>query len=87
MEVLWKKLIAKAWADPDWKQSLVTDPVTVLKVEGIALPEGAKIRVVEELPGTRTFVLPLAPDGTWNVEAAEQRRNAPCATNCGGAGT
>ncbi len=73
MEMRWKKLVAKAWADPDWKQRLLADPVGVFREEGIEWPEGLQLRLLEELPGTKTVVLPQPPEGAWDMESQEAR--------------
>lgn len=33
-------------------------------------------RVVAELPGTRTFILPREPEGVWDVEKLERKKTA-----------
>jgi hypothetical protein len=87
VRAMWKKLVAKAWADPDWKARLLADPVTVMREEGFSLPEGVKIRLVEELPGTRSFSLPLPPDDLWKAERLERKKAAGfCLCACSGEG-
>ncbi|MCH8156271.1 MAG: hypothetical protein IID18_00710 [Nitrospinae bacterium] len=36
----WKAIVVKAVTDPNFKDKLVIDPVTVMKENGLALPEG-----------------------------------------------
>jgi len=43
----WAKVVAKAWADEDYKQRLMDDPASMLAEEGIEMPEGLEIKVVE----------------------------------------
>lgn len=74
----WKKLVAKAWADPEWKARLLADPVAVLREEGLNVPENVKIRIVEETPGVRTLLLPVMPEGGWDLERQDKRRAAMC---------
>ncbi|MFV3127226.1 NHLP leader peptide family RiPP precursor [Niveispirillum sp. KHB5.9] len=55
------KIIAKAWADDGFKARLLADPAAVLKAEGLEIPAGIAVRVVEETSTTRTLVLPARP--------------------------
>lgn len=55
------KIIAKAWADDDFKRRLLADPVSALRAEGIDVPAGIAISVVENTADRFTFVLPRKP--------------------------
>jgi hypothetical protein len=57
----WAKIVAKAWADDDYKQRLLDDPASVLKDEGVELPEGMAIKAVEATDKQAWFVLPPKP--------------------------
>ncbi len=46
----YSRVVAKAWADKTFKQRLLADPKAVLQEEGISVPEGVEVRVVEETP-------------------------------------
>ena len=59
---LWAKIVAKAWADEDYKQRLLDDPASVLRAEGMTLPEGVEINVVEATAKNAWFVLPMQSD-------------------------
>ncbi len=39
------KIIAKAWVDEEFKKRLLADPATVLKENGIEIPEGMTVKV------------------------------------------
>ena len=70
----WAVCVAKAWADEDYKQRLITDPAAVLKEEGISVPEKMKVKVVENTNDTTHIVLPLAPDSEEGmIEDVEER--------------
>ena len=56
------QLVAKAWADPAFKARLVQEPAAVLAEQGIAVPEGLRLRVVEDTSTVRHLVLPAAPE-------------------------
>ena len=55
------QIIAKCWADESFKQQLMADPVGTLKAEGIELPEGMSVTVVEDTETSITVVIPPAP--------------------------
>ena len=42
------QVVAKAWSDAAFKQRLLAGPVAVLRAEGVDVPEGRQVRVVEE---------------------------------------
>ena len=56
------KLIAKAWADAQFKAKLMADPASVLRAEGVAIPEGVKIDVFENTEERIHLVIPKKPD-------------------------
>ena len=65
------KVVAKAWADPDFKAKLLADPKTVLKENGVEIPEDAEILVVENTDKIVHLILPPAPTGQLSEEALE----------------
>jgi nitrile hydratase alpha subunit len=48
----------KVWQDPTFKRRLVADPRAALQEEGVPLPEGKTVRVVEDTAETMHLVLP-----------------------------
>jgi len=54
-----KTILTKCWGDPDFKQRLIADPVETLRTEGVCVPEGVKVTVVENTATEFTFVIPL----------------------------
>jgi hypothetical protein len=55
------KLIAKAWADPSFKATLVRDPRAAMATVGIKVPDGVKVKVVEDNATTVHLVIPEKP--------------------------
>ena len=55
-------LVTRAWTDKDFKQRFLADPRAVLKENGIEVPEGTNIKIVENRDKLTHFVLPLKPD-------------------------
>ena len=58
------QLIAKAWADENFKKKLLSDPAATFKAEGIALqlPSGMSLRAVENTEKVFHFVIPAKPN-------------------------
>ncbi|MBI5524050.1 MAG: NHLP leader peptide family natural product precursor [Desulfarculus sp.] len=81
----WAKVVAKAWADEAYKKKLISDPAAVLKAEGLELPQGAQLKVMEDTAALRHLVLPAMPaDADKLDEAALSERLAASDCNfCG----
>ena len=54
----WEGIIDKAGTDAAFKQRLLTDPAKVLGEEGIAVPDGLTVKVVESTDKEVWLVLP-----------------------------
>jgi len=72
----WARVVAQARADEEYKRRLLADPAAVAKEEGVPIPAGLTLKVVEDAPGTRTLVLPPRPAELRTVVEAEERRAA-----------
>jgi hypothetical protein len=55
------KIIAKAWRDPAFKAELIANPAAALKAEGIDVPDGIAVTVVENTDKQFHLVLPPVP--------------------------
>ena len=56
------ELVAKAWADENFKKRLMADPIPVLKEHGFPLPPpGVQVKVVENTDTVRYLLLPNRP--------------------------
>ena len=69
---IWIRVVAKAWADEDYKARLLSDPAAVLTEEGIALPEGKSVRIVEATANETVLILPEQTEGAQS-EGLEER--------------
>ena len=69
----WARVVAKAWADEEYKRRLLADPAAVAREEGVPVPEGLTLKVVEDVPGTRTLVLPPIPAEMNALVEVDQR--------------
>ncbi len=54
-------IIAKCWADEGFKQRLLADANAALKAEGVEVPAGLSVKVVENTDQVINFVLPAKP--------------------------
>jgi hypothetical protein len=52
----WQQVVARSWSDPAFKQRLLNDPVETLRAEGLEVPEGRRVKVVEQT-GTLDFLI------------------------------
>jgi hypothetical protein len=64
-----QRVVAKAWADEAFKAALIADPRATLAQEGIALPEGLTLKVVENTADTLHVILPPPPSAALSDEA------------------
>jgi hypothetical protein len=55
------KVVAKAWSDEEFKRTLIADPESVLKENGVEVPEGMEIKVVENTDKLVHVTLPPKP--------------------------
>ena len=55
------QILAKCWSDAAFKASLLADPVAVLKAQGVEVPAGVQVRVVEDTDQVVHWVLPAKP--------------------------
>jgi hypothetical protein len=52
-------VITKAWSDPAFKKHLLSDPAAALSAEGVAIPPGVAVKVVENTDKLVHLVLPV----------------------------
>ena len=82
----WGKLIAKLWEDKNLKERLLSNPGPVLKENGIEIPDGIEVRVVENTDKVVYLMLPAKPnyeellDIALNKETGRWRPWPFCAT-------
>ncbi len=71
------KIIAQAWVDEEFKAKLLADPATVLAENGIEIPEGMTVKVVEKKENEIHIPLPPKPEGFGgSVEELGERLQA-----------
>ncbi len=77
----YEKIIAKAWADEDFKKKLISNTDSVLKDEGIEIPKGIQMKAIEEPANTKFFIIPLKPDNIEGINNVEERTCGMCSTD------
>ena len=65
------KIIAKAWRDPAFKTELIANPAAALKAEGMDVPAGMAVTVVENTDKHFHLVLPHQPTEELSDEALD----------------
>ena len=65
----WGRIVSRAWADEGFKKRLLADPAAVLQEQGVALPPGVTVRVVEDTDQVMHLTLPARPAGELAEEA------------------
>ena len=55
------QVVAKVWADPEYKARLLANTTEVLKEEGIDYGPGVEVKVVENTDSLRYLALPTRP--------------------------
>ncbi|WP_051261087.1 NHLP leader peptide family RiPP precursor [Desulfovibrio inopinatus] len=69
----WETIVAKAWEDEDYKRQLLSDPVSVFTQEGVEIPDGASVNVVEGKENEVLFFLPPKPSGERVITDVSER--------------
>jgi hypothetical protein len=57
----WGRIVSKAWADEQFKQRLLADPVAVLKENGVPVPAGVTVNVIENTATVYNLTLTVKP--------------------------
>jgi len=57
----WYELVAKTWTDEKLRDALLKDPKTILKKNGIKVPKGLEIAIVQNTDDLFYMVLPEKP--------------------------
>jgi hypothetical protein len=65
------KIIAKALKDESFKKKLIADPAGTLKSEGVEIPEGKTLKLVEDTESVRHIVVPALSGELSDEEIAQ----------------
>jgi len=66
-----QQLIARCWAEPEFKARLLADATGTLKAEGYPVPDGHAIQVVESTANQSYLVIPPVPSNEIADEALD----------------
>lgn len=66
------QLIAKCWADEEFKKKFIKSPAKVLKEQGIEVPKGMKFKVVENTDKLAYIVIPQKPSQELSDEQLDK---------------
>lgn len=58
---IYGKIVAKAWADEEFKARLLSDTMVVLKENGVDTPDGVEIKIIEDTDKVIHYKLPPSP--------------------------
>ena len=72
-----QRIIAKCWEDEAFKAKLLADPAATLETEGVEVPEGVTVNVVEDTAQVHNLVIP-APPGRLADELLESMAAGGC---------
>jgi len=72
------QIVAKAWADEEFKARLLQQPVQVLREHGISVPDGVEVRAVENTGNVVHLVLPAQPDDELSEEQLQKVSGGWC---------
>lgn len=64
----WGKIVVKAWVDESYKQRVLKNPEAVLKENGVELPQGMKLKAVEDTSEVHHVIIRQKPTDTLSVE-------------------
>jgi hypothetical protein len=57
----WGQVVAQAWSDDGYRQRLLSDPAAALQAQGLSVPAGKQIRIIEDTDDTVHVILPARP--------------------------
>ncbi len=55
------RILSRCWSDASYKAKLLADPAGVFKAEGLPMPEGVELCVLEDTEQTVHLVIPARP--------------------------
>jgi len=89
-EKQWSQIVARAWADAEFKARLLANPKVVLREFGLEVSPEARINVVEDSESVRHYILPASPCGDLSEEELSPSMGADSHSGgcgrCGGCG-
>jgi hypothetical protein len=65
-----QQVLMRCWTDPEFKQALIDNPSMVLASQGITIPTGVNVVVVEDEPDRVHLVIPSKPGTDADLDQA-----------------
>ena len=81
------QLVARAWADDEFKARFLAEPAAVLQEYGIPVPPGVELRAVENTDKVAYLSLPLQPSDELSDEQLSQMAGGSTASTASTTGT
>lgn len=78
------KVIARAWVDEEFRKKLLAEPATVLAENGVEIPEGVTVKVVERKENEVLLPLPYRPTSELSDEDLEKVAGGKIQVSCPG---
>jgi hypothetical protein len=72
----YQQIIEKCWADEAFKQRLLADPAGTLNAEGVTVPAGVSVRVVENTAQVVHLVIPCSSTELSDQEISQMAGGA-----------
>ena len=80
----WRKVVARARSDDEFKDRLLGEPAAVMKEAGLDVPEGVSVSILEEQADELKLVLPAPPqDVALDDEMLEAVAGGYCGSRTG----
>lgn len=71
-------IVARSWSDADFRAALLADPATTLRANGVHVPTGMQVQVVEDSSTLMHVVLPERPSELSDEELDSVAGGFPC---------
>lgn len=55
------QIVAHSWEDPEFRAKLLADPGATLNANGVAVPDGKRVEIVEDTDDVLHVTLPARP--------------------------
>lgn len=55
------QIVSRAWRDEVFRYRLLSDPARTLRAEGVSIPQGVEVRILEDTDQVLHVVLPIKP--------------------------
>ena len=64
------QIVSRAWRDEVFRYRLLSDPARILRAEGVSVPQGVEVRILEDTDKVLHVVVPMKPS---NQELSDEQ--------------